>query len=432
MRLLQTWLFCSLLLVSILTRAELTFEVTQGADNPVPVAVVPFGWEGIQGLPVDVAEIVSDDLYRSGLFSLMERENMLSFPSQGGDVYFRDWRLGGLEYLLIGKVLPDPASNGYRVEYELFNVIEEQRIAGGFFGGAKKDLRRLAHRVSDVVYEKLTGIKGAFATEIVYVTASKVSKDRYNYRLQKADADGANAQTILESREPILSPSWSRDGKNLAYVSFETGRPSIFIQNVATGQRQRITAFRGLNGAPAWSPDGKRLAITLSKDGNPEIYIIDIATRNLRRLTRHYGIDTEPSWSSDGGSIIFTSNRGGKPQIYSIDLSNNWIERLTFEGDYNARGGLTYDGRHLVMVHRSNGVFHIAVQDLKTGRLDVLTETYLDESPSIAPNGSMVIYATQDGTRGVLGAVSIDGRVRFRLPAKFGDVREPAWSPYLQ
>ncbi|MEH6628110.1 MAG: Tol-Pal system beta propeller repeat protein TolB [Motiliproteus sp.] len=421
-----------LVLVSSLGRAELTIEITQGVDRPVPIAVVPFGWDGAQPLPQDIAKVISSDLYRSGLFSMMQSENMLSLPTRTDQVHFRDWRLGGMEYLVVGRVVGDPSTKGFRVEYELFDVIKEQRLAGGFFSGGAQDLRKAAHRISDVIYEKMTGMRGAFSTKIVYITSRKLGKDLFNYRLQLADADGANSKLILESREPILSPSWSRDAKKLAYVSFETGRPAVYIQDIASGKRDRITSYKGLNGAPAWSPDGKKLAVTLSKDGNPEIYIIDIATRNLKRITRHYGIDTEASWAPDGGSIIFTSNRGGKPQIYSVELATGWIERLTFEGDYNARGRLTHDGRHLVMVNRSNGVFHIAVQDLKTGRIDVLTETYLDESPSIAPNGSMVIYATQQGTRGVLGAVSIDGRVKFKLPAKSGDVREPAWSPYLQ
>lgn len=418
----------SLLTLSLSARAELTIEITQGVDQPVPVAIVPFGWSGIGGLKEDVAKVVGADLYRSGLFSIMKPETMLSFPTQQRDVFYRDWRMSGVEYLVIGRVLASTVPGQFRVEYELFDVIKEQRLDGGFFAG---NLRKAAHRVSDAVYEKLTGIKGAFSTEIVYVTADKQANGQELFRLQLADADGANPQVMLESREPILSPSWSRDGQELAYVSFETGRPAVYIQDKRSGKRQRITSFRGLNGAPAWSPDGKKLALTLSKDGNPEIYVVDIATRSLQRITRHYGIDTEPNWSPDGRSIIFTSNRGGRPQIYSIELATGWIERLTFEGEYNAKAGLTQDGRHLVMVHQSQGVFHIAVQDLKTGRLDILTETYLDESPSIAPNGSMVIYATQDGNKGVLGAVSIDGRVKFRLPSKSGDVREPAWSPYL-
>lgn len=425
------WAFCVMLAVSTMARAELTIEITQGVDQPVPLAVVPFGWSGTTALPENVSDVVGADLYRSGLFTLMSRQNMLSFPTSAQQVYFRDWRLSGMEYLLVGKVLPQPGGN-YRVEYELFDVINEQRLLGAHISGSAAQLRRMAHRIADAVYEKLTGIPGAFDTQIVYVTAQRYSANDYKYQLQLSDADGANPRIILESREPILSPTWSQDGKQLAYVSFESRRPAIYIQNVATGARERMAAFSGLNGAPAFSPDGRKLALTLSKDGNPEIYVMDIATKALKRITKHYGIDTEPNWSADGRSIIFTSNRGGMPQIYSVELDSGWVERLTFEGDYNARGRLTQDGRHLVLVHRNNGVFHIAVQDLQTGRFDVLTETYLDESPSIAPNGSMVIYATQEGTREVLAAVSIDGRVKFKLPARSGNVREPAWSPYLQ
>ncbi len=426
-RILSCMLF-SFIIIASQARAELTIEITQGVDQPVPVAIVPFGWSGLSGLQENVGKVVGADLYRTGLFSIMKPETMLSFPSQQRDVFFRDWRLGGIEYLVIGRVESSGVAGQYRVEYELYDVIKEQKLDAGYFAG---DLRKAAHRVSDAVYEKLTGIRGAFSTEVVYVRENRASNGKKTYRLELADADGANPRELLKSDKPIMSPSWSRDGNKLAYVSFQTGRPGVFIQDKRTGKQQQITKFTGLNGAPAWSPDGKKLAVTLSKDGNPEIYIIDIATRALQRVTNHYGIDTEPNWSPDGRSIIFTSDRGGKPQIYSVELASGWLERLTFEGDYNARGGLTHDGRHLVMVHRDQGVFNIAVQDLKTGRLDILTETYLDESPSIAPNGSMVIYATQDGTKDVLGMASIDGRVKFKLPSTSGDVREPAWSPYL-
>lgn len=416
---------------SVFARAELTIEITQGVDQPVPVAVVPFGWQQAQALPEDVAQIVADDLYRSGLFGLMPRKNMLSFPTRSSEVYFRDWRLASQEYLLTGQVQSKPGGL-FQIQYELYDVVNEKRLIGAYISGNASQFRRMAHRIADAVYQKLTGIPGAFATEIAYITAERLSAERYNYRMEVADADGANPRVILRSTQPILSPSWSRDGKKLAYVSFETGRPAIYIHDKKTGAREQVTRYRGLNGAPSWSPDGKTLALTLSKDGNPEIYTLDIASRKLTRITRHYGIDTEPTWAADGKSILFTSNRGGQPQIYQQELASGWVERLTFEGDYNAKAHLTFDGRHLVMVNRTRGVFHIAVQDLKTGRLDVLTETYLDESPSIAPNGSMVIYATQDGNREVLSAVSLDGQVKFRLPSKSGNVREPAWSPYLQ
>ncbi len=425
---------CVLMLLAFGARAELVLEVTQGVDTPTPIAVVPFGYSGGMALPEDIAEIVSTDLYRSGFFSTMKPGDMLSFPQQQAQVFFRDWRVSGQNYLLIGRI----ASSGgeqLQVTYELYDVLKESRVFGEQITGSTRNMRDLAHHISDAVFEKLTGIRGAFSTRIAYVTAQSQGAGQHRYTLQLADADGARARTILESREPIMSPSWSKDGSKLAYVSFESSRPGIYVQHLATGQREKVQTFKGLNGAPAWAPDGQRLALTLSKDGNPEIYTLDLARRELTRVTHHYGIDTEPTWAPDGQSILFTSDRGGQPQIYRVYLSDRRIERVTFEGNYNSSGRLTQDGRFLTMVHRSSGsgsAYNIAVQDLKTGRLDKLTQTSLDESPTIAPNGSIVLYATQQGNRGVLAAVSLDGRVRFRMPSSSGDVREPAWSPYLQ
>ena len=418
------------LLFSMTVHAELTIEITQGVDEPTPVAVVPFAWQGVQALPEDIAKVVSDDLYRSGMFALMPRENMLSFPSDRASLYFRDWRISGSDFVVIGRITPKEGQN-LEVSYELYDVLKEERLIGEVVNASFANLRAVAHYVSDKVFERLTGVRGAFSTRIVYVTAEQIRPQVNRYRLQLADADGHNARTILESKEPILSPAWSRDGKKLAYVSFESGRPAIYVQYLETGRREKVQSFQGLNGAPAWSPDGNQLALVLSKDGNPEVYVLDLNQRRLTRITHHFGIDTEPSWSPDGQSLIFTSDRGGAPQIYSIYLPSRDITRLTFEGGYNARGSLTQDGRFLAMVHQNNGSFHIAVQDLQTGRLDLLTETFMDESPTIAPNGSVILYATQEGVRGVLGAVSLDGRVKFRLPSAQGDVREPAWSPFL-
>nr|WP_286238986.1 Tol-Pal system beta propeller repeat protein TolB [Neptuniibacter halophilus] len=412
--------------------SDLALEITQGIDEPTPVAVVPFSWSGGSALPEDIAQIVSADLARTGLFSLMDRKNMLSLPTERGQVFFRDWRVSKTEFLVIGRQMP--AENGQmKVEFELYDVLKEQQILAERVSGNRDNMRGIAHYIADMIYEKLTGIRGAFSTRIVYVTAQRFGEGKVRYRLKLADADGARPMTIREQSEPIMSPAWSRDGSKLAYVSFETSKPRIYIQHLATGKRERLPSFRGLNGAPAWSPDGTKLALVLSKDGNPEIYIQDLTSPRLVRVTHHYGIDTEPSWSPDGQSLIFTSDRGGQPQIYRIHLPTRQLERVTFEGNYNSRGRLTQDGRFLTMVHRGDdNVFHIAVQDLKTGRLDILTDTYLDESPTIAPNGSIILYATQKGVQGVLGGVTLDGNVRFILPSASGDVREPAWSPYLQ
>ena len=410
--------------------AELTIEITQGVDNPTRIAVVPFGWKGVGALPEDIGQIVAADLMRSGQFIALDRTNMLSLPSQRKDVFFRDWRVLEQEYLLIGEVTQISPTAGYKVQYELYDVYKQSRIFGEMVTGGATKLRDVAHRISDKIYENLTGVRGAFSTRVLYVTANRMGDGKDRFQLQLADADGYRAQTILESYEPILSPDWSQDEKKIAYVSFESRRPAIYIQDLVTGQREKIPSFRGMNSAPSWSPDGKTLAMVLSKDGNPELYLMDIATRRLTRLTHHFGIDTEPSWAADGKSLVFTSSRGGQPQIYRLTLATGAVKRLTFEGDYNARGRLSKDGRFLLMVHRREGIFHIAVKDLVRDDLRILTQTKLDESPSIAPNGSMVIYATNYDNKGILAAVSIDGRVKFRLPSKHGDVREPSWSPY--
>lgn len=419
-----------LLLVAIVARAELVVEVTQGVTEPTPVAVVPFEWNGGSEME-DVAQVISNDLGRSGFFKTMPRANMLSNPYRQDQVFYRDWRISGNDYLVIGRL--EPQSDGQvRVTAELFDVLQERRVWGQVVNGTPANMRDVAHYLADQIFEELTGIKGAFSTRIVYVTADSLGAGNFRYRLQMADSDGARPRTILESKEPILSPSWSRDASKLAYVSFESGRPSIYIQHLATGQRQRIQSFKGLNGAPAWSPSGDKLAVVLSKDGNPEIYVLTLATGQLDRVTRHYGIDTEPTWSPDGQSLVFTSDRGGRPQIYSLNLQSRDLKRLTFEGVSNSRGRMTQDGRFLTMVHQDSEGFHIAVQDLKDGRLDILTNSRLDESPTIAPNGSIILYATKKGGRGVLAGVSLDGNVRFTMPSSSGDVREPAWSPYLQ
>lgn len=411
---------------------DLAIEITQGVDEPTPVAIVPFAWGGSSALTEDIAAIVAADLGRTGIFSMMDRKNMLSFPTQETQVFYRDWRAGKQDYLLIGRQIPLP-NNQLKVEFELYDVIRATKLLNGNAVGSMNKMRSIAHYIADEVYEKLTGIRGAFSTRIVYVTAKQQGNGKGIFRLKMADSDGYNPITILERKEPIMSPSWSRDASKLAYVSFESGKPAIYIQHLATGKRQRLQSFPGLNGAPTWSPDGNRLALVLSKDGNPEVYILDLRSYNLTRITHHYGIDTEPSWSPDGQSLVFTSDRGGQPQIYKIHLPTRKLERITYEGNYNARARMTQDGRFLAMVHRgADNVFRIAVQDLKTGRLDILTDTFLDESPTIAPNGSIILYATQKGVRGVLGGVTLDGNVRFILPSASGDVREPAWSPYLK
>lgn len=430
--------FCLLLvlLVPFAARAELVIEITQGVDDPTAIAVVPFATDGT--VPEDIAAIVQGDLTRSGQFAPVERADMLSLPSTEGEIFYRDWRAIETEFLLIGRasVSADAdadadADAALRIDYELYDVNREAPVESGTVSGPVNEARMLAHRVADAVYERLTGIPGAFATRLLYVSVTRNPTGRDYFRLTLADADGARPIVLLESREPVLAPTWSPDGSEVAYVSFETGRPAIFRQDLRSGEREQLTNFRGLNSSPAWSPDGNTLAMVLSKDGSPDIYLMDLASRRLTRITQHYAIDTEPAWMPDGKSLLFTSDRGGRPQIYRYDLRSGTTDRVTFEGVYNARARVAQDGRNVALVHQREGQFHIAVHDLVTERLHVLTSTDLDESPSIAPNGSMVLYSTKSDGRGILAAVSVDGGVKFRLPARSGDVREPAWSPYL-
>lgn len=413
-----------------LAHAQLVIEIVSGVDNPTPIAVVPFAWEGLGTSPDDIAQVVQEDFERSGQFQPIARADMLGFPSREAELFYRDWRAISSEYVVIGRVAL--AEGLMTVRYELFDVLRQTRVAQGEVVGPPGEARMLAHRVSDAIYEKLTGIPGAFATRLIYVSVTRNPTGKDYYRLTLADSDGARPIVLLESREPIMSPSWSPDGKEVAYVSFETDRPAIFRQVLATGAREQLTNFRGLNSSPAWSPDGNTLAMVLSKDGNPDIYLMDLSTKRLTRVTNHYAIDTEPSWMPDGQSFLFTSDRGGRPQIYRYDLRSGLTERVSFEGNYNARARVAQDGRNVVLVHQREGQFQIAIHDLVTNRLQILTSTDLDESPSIAPNGSTVLYATKSGDRGILAAVSVDGGVKFSLPARSGDVREPAWSPYLK
>ncbi|WP_313117003.1 Tol-Pal system beta propeller repeat protein TolB [Ectopseudomonas guguanensis] len=405
--------------------------ISQGADRATPIAVVPFGWQGGSVLPEDMSQIIGNDLRNSGYFEPIPRQNMISLPTQASEVIYRDWKALGAQYVLVGNIVP----NGGRlqVQYALFNVNTEQQVMTGNVGGGTDQLRDMAHHIADQSFEKLTGVKGAFSTRLLYVTAERMGANNTRYTLQRSDYDGARAVTLLQSREPILSPSFAPDGRRIAYVSFEQRRPRIFVQHIDTGRREQITNFEGLNGAPAWSPDGNRLAFVLSRDGNPEIYVMDMGSRQMRRITNHYAIDTEPFWGKDGQTLYFTSDRAGRPQIYKTNINSGAVERVTFVGNYNANPKLSADEKTLVMIHRQDGftVFKVAAQDLETNRLRILSDTSLDESPTVAPNGTMLIYATRQQGRGVLMLASTNGRVRLPLPTAQGEVREPSWSPYL-
>jgi TolB protein len=415
-------------------QAALTIQITEGTDGALPIAVVPFVLDpGTVAPPEDLSEIIRADLARSGRFKPMPIADLVARPSQGSDVRFSDWRLVGQESLAIGRIRAR-ADGRLEILFQLFDVFKGQQLAGYSIPFDVSDTRRVAHRISDIIYEKLTGQKGAFTTRISYITALNDAKGARQFKLNIADADGFNEQTILTSAQPLLSPSWAPDGNRLAYVSFESGKPQVFIQEVFTGKREAITSFPGLNSAPAWSPDGRYLALTLSQTGDAEIFLLELASKKLVRITQHRAIDTEPVWAPDSRSLVFTSDRGGRPQLYKVDIAGlkraGQPKRLTFEGDYNARAAFSADGKKLAMVNGNEGRFRIAVMDLETGQLRVLTDTRLDESPSFAPNDSMIIYATEYAGRGVLSAVSVDGRVHQRIEVQTGDVREPAWSPF--
>jgi TolB protein len=381
----------------------------------------------------DIAAVIRADLNRSGQFRALAEQDVIERPQRGSEIKFPTWRVLKQDFVVVGRVL-DNADGGYRVEYELWDVARQERLLGLAIGGRPRGMRDVAHQVADQIYEKILGVRGAFWTSIAYVTATGLGPNM-QYALMIADSDGFNPQTVVRSKEPLLSPAWSPDRRKIAYVSFERGNSTIYVQEIATGAREVVSSFRGINGAPSFSPDGRRLALTLSRTGNPEIYVMDLATKSLRQITNHYGIDTEAVWTPDGQSLVFTSDRAGKPQLYQVPAAGGEATRVSFSGDSNAKGSISFDGKKIAMAQGSGNVYRIAVLERGvggSGNWDVLSPGNLDESPSFAPNASMLLYATKEGRRGVLYAVSADGRVRQRLVLADGDVREPAWSPYRQ
>lgn len=411
-------------------QAQLVIDITRGLNDAIPIAIVPFGAEGAALGQMDVAQVVQDDLARSGRFAPLDRNDMIEHPSTGDQIRFSDWRLLKSNFITVGKITPEGADR-FAVQFELFNVLTSQRLLGQKLYSNAASFRATAHRIADLVFEQLTGIPGAFSTRIAYLNVEGAAPNQ-RYKLTVADADGANPQIIANSAEPIMSPAWSPDGQSIAYVSFENKMSAIYVQMLRTGERRKVSARAGINGAPAWSPDGKTLALTLSRQGDLDVYTLDLNSQVLTRMTFDPGIDTEPTWSADGSKLYFTSDRAGSPQIYGIDVADprKQLTRITFEGNYNARPRVSPDGKQLAVVHQEGSNFNIATIDLKSKAMQVLTKGKQDESPSFAPNGATIIYATQDRGRGVLATASTDGRVQQRLAASSGDVREPVWSPF--
>ncbi|MGB0966192.1 MAG: Tol-Pal system beta propeller repeat protein TolB [Litorivicinus sp.] len=422
-------LFLLAAMLSAQVRAELVIEITDGVEDPIPVAFVPFRWQGSGALPLELADLIENNMERTGLFVGTPRENMLSRPSQGDQVVFRDWRLIESEYLVIGRVIPQ--GEQLVVEYELYDVFGQASLLSERIPGSAAQLRDIGHFISDRVYEQLTGQRGIFSTKLAYVTVEHRTDKDQSYRLMYADADGARPIAIFQSSQPIMSPAWSPEGQRIAYVSYESGRPEIYIQELASGTKTKVADYEGQNTAPSFSPDGRRLVFSSSRDGNPEIYIKNLRNNRLVRITKNAAIDTEPRFSADGDRILFTSTRAGNPHVYEYDVNTGRSQRLTFEGRYNSNPTYIPGDDQIAFVHQFERDYQIAVMQPQSGALQVLTASGFDENPSPAPNGQMMVYATSNGGKGVLGIVSVDGRVNTLIPSTTGDVREPAWSPFL-
>jgi len=414
----------SLTLAGMPAQAQLKIEITGAGASQSPIAIVPFAGE--DRIAQALTPVIVANLQRSGLFRMVDVQDIRPAPVQPADLRYPEFSARGADAVVIGSAsaLPD---GRVEVRFRLMDVAKQAQLAGFSYTVNSSQLRLTAHRISDAIYERLTGDVGVFSTKITYV-----ERQGNRFELKIADADGANAQTVLASSEPIISPKWSPDGTRLAYVSFERKKPIIYVQSLINGSRIVLANFRGSNSAPAWSPDGNRLAVVLTRDGPSQVYLIDADGSNVQRLTRSSAIDTEPAFTPDGRFVIFTSDRGGSPQIYRVAAAGGEPERLTFEGTYNVSPRPSPDGRSFTFIQRSGGRFNVAIQDFASRQVQVLTDTAVDESPSFAPNSRIILYATEVRGRGILAAVSSDGRVRQRLSAGSNDVREPAWGPLLK
>jgi len=415
--------FFTIALIAANANAALDIEISGGSAQQIPIAIVPFG--DASSAKENISEIISADLKRSGLFRVLETRGMANLPTSASQIKYSEWTALQAQAITVGNV-EMVAGGRLKISFQLMDALKQTQLAGLDYQITPSQARITAHKIADIIYQKLTGEPGAFASRIAYIT--KLGK---RYALQVADADGYNPQTVVSSNEPIISPAWSPDGTKLAYVSFEKKKPIVFVQSLMSGSREMVANYKGNNSAPAWSPDGSKLAIVLTYGANSQIYTIDSNGGNLKQITKSTAIDTEPAFSRDGNWIYFSSDRGGKPQIYRVPVGGGDASRVTFEGAYNVSPRFSPDGKSLVYIRNDGGRFKVALQDLASGQVQLLSEGSQDESPSFAPNGRVILYATKLGGRGGLAAVSSDGKVRQRLSESRGDVREPAWGPLL-
>jgi TolB protein len=410
--------------------AQLNILITKPAARPVPIAVVPFGWQGSGPAAFDLSAVVTADLRSTGRFAPLPAADMVTRPTEPNQVNFQSWRLLKTDYLVIGKLSED-SPDRFTAVFELFDVVRGEQSLGFRLQGGRTDLRSMAHKISDMIFEKITGIPGVFSTQIAYVSEEQRANNTKRYRLIVSDADGENARVVADSPQPLMSPAWSPDARRIAYVSFEGQQSAVYVQTLRTGTRERVSSRPGVNSAPAFSPDGRMLALTLSHDnGNLDVYTLDLATQQLKQLTTDDAIDTEASWSPDGKMVYFTSDRAGGPQVYRVSANGGRPERVSYDGVYNARPRLSPDGKTIAVVFGQNNTYKIGAVDSANGMLRVLTSGRLDESPSFAPNGAQIIYATRENGRGVLASVSTDGLIQTQIASVAGDVREPVWGPF--
>lgn len=422
---------CFILCYTVISVADIKIIITDGVNTAKPIAVVPFKWNGTGAPPEDIENIIASDLRNSGKFNPIDTRKMPQLPETVSAINPKAWSALGIDTVVVGSVQSDMQGN-YLISYQMVDTLNNpgEVILKNQYSIAQRWLRYAAHTASDEIFQSLTGIKGAFRTRIAYVV--KTNKGPYTHELRVSDYDGHNQITIHRSNQPLMSPAWSPDGKKLAYVTFEGGKSSLIMKTLETGETEKISSFPQHNGAPAFSPDGKKLAFVLSKDGSLNLYVMDLASRQLKRITMGRSNNTEPSWMPDSKTIVYTSDQTGRPQLYKVSINNGVPERITWDGSQNQNARVAADGSFIALISTNNsGEQHVTRFDPTSNSYQTLTDTFLDETPSISPNGTMIIYSSSQGLGTILNLVSTDGNFKAKLPATDGQVKFPAWSPYL-